>query len=987
MHIVFILLAALLGLVLPDMAWASETLKPTVGNTWDLYVFGNGRVIFDVLNSIKMLMVPTAGSSGFQMLLLCMASLGFLVLAVAAGFDPGKNLMRMFTYILVVWGVSWGSTSLTANLNVNDLVVNEEGLKETYTVDGVPALVALPAALTSQVGYYFSRVMETYFTMPGDYKIAGGSGGQFNLFAKMVQESNEYVFTDSGVKQTMMAYVTDCVVPAIARDKFQATVVDPLTGTSQVVKGANALTQSPNLMATLATAKHNAIMTKVFPSNYSSTGASGPTGSTPTGSSASVLSGFGEIKTCAAAYDDMKVMMEANAQALLAAGSAAYAKSGVMVPLETLYSSMLAGASAPGGAGSTYSRPSGYILQQGMLNSMGGAFRQAALQTGNNELMQAAAIAQAEQNQRSTWVSGFHIFNNMMGYVFTVLQAFIFAITPMVVVALMVPGLGKSIFQNYAQILIWLTLWMPMLSLINFIITLFGSETVGSALSMSGGVSMANRGILSERTNNLVIAAQFLGTMTPLLTWGLVKGAMAFTEFISHGVGSAFASQAGSTAASGNLSLNNMSMDNTSMNKFNTAMSSTVGTQGTNAFTNAGAMLTGQDMGGGSAMKSGSGVDAKSAASSSLSKSIQESQAVSSVISDSMSKASSIEEAYQIAKSSGNSQANQLAAARIKSTAEAVSRGEGAGKDMSVDERKQYAEAASRMEALGSSTSVGGKASVKGGVEVLGMGGGVEASTGYNRDARSGQDHSRQGNTANGAGTAQKTDNKVGASSTAGDQRSATITNQAGTSASADQTARHGMSASEQHVMQDALNAQNSITKSLSSAKSTVDNFGVANDMDMQTVNQNIAQMDNLRNDLAGSAAQLDEKASALTSQLTGHRADTQSRIDGVHGKVAAADKTLGPHGGAPAGFAETTKAAENRTTDIKTELKTRTDAIHTEAGAVGKEADARVAAADFGPNGSSITDGMTDTTMKKKGAGPVENFNNNGPKRHPHAR
>jgi len=982
MHIVFILLAAVLGLILPDMAWA-ETLKPAVGNTWDLYVFGNGRVIFDVLNSIKMLMVPSAGSSGFQMLLLCMASLGFLVLAVAAGFDPGKNLLRMFTYILVVWGVSWGSTSLTANLNVNDLVVNEDGLKETYTVDGVPALVALPAALTSQVGYYFSRVIETYFSMPGDYKIAGGSGGQFNLFAKMVQESNEYIFTDSGVKQTMMAYVTDCVVPAIARDKFQATVIDPQTGVSQLVKGANALTQSPNLMATLATAKHNSIMTKVFPSSYSASGTSAPTGSTPSGASAGALSGFGVIKPCGEAYDDLKTMMEANSDAMLKAGSAAYAKSGVMVPLETLYSSMLAGASAPGGAGSTYSRPSGYILQQGMLNSMGGAFRQAALQTGNNELMQAAAISQAEQNQRSTWVSGFHIFNNMMGYVFTVLQAFIFAITPMVVVALMVPGLGKSIFQNYAQILIWLTLWMPMLSLINFIITLFGTETVGSALSMSGGVSMVNRGILSERTNNLVIAAQFLGTMTPLLTWGLVKGAMAFTEFISHGVGSAFASQAGSTAASGNLSLNNMSMDNTSMNKFNTAMSSTVGTQGTNAFTNAGAMLTAQDMGGGSAMKSGSGVTAQAAASASLSKSIQESQAISNVISDSMSKASSIEEAYQIAKSSGNSSAHQMAAARIKSTAESVSRGEGAGADMSAEQRKQYADAASRMSAMSKSAS----ASVKGSLGVEAFGTGIGGTLTGGKEVKDAQDNSRQANVTGGAGEAVKTDKKVGKNATAGEQNTAGITDTTQRTGSADQTARHGMSNTDSMVLSQARSQQDSVTKSLSSAKSTVDTFGVANDMDMQTVNQNIQQLDNLRSELAGDASKMEQKAVGLANAMRDGQAATQARIDGTHDKVAAADRTLGPTTGAPAGFAATQQAADARTAEITADVATQTANVHARAEAAGAVTDKRMANAQFEKGEATLGQGMADPTMQTPGTGPVENFNNNGPKRHPRSR
>jgi hypothetical protein len=981
MHIVFIIIAAVLGVVLPDMAWADGVLTPVHGNTWDLYVFGNGRVVFDILNSIKMLMVPDAGSSGFQTLLLCMASLGFLVLAIAAGFDPGKNLLRMFSYILVVWAVSWGSTSLTANVNINDLVVSQDGLSSTYTVDRVPALVALPAALTSQVGWYFSRVIETYFSTPSEFKIAGGNAGQFNLFAKMVQEGNEFVFTDPGLKQTMQAYVTDCVVPALALNRFHGQVKDPLTGAVSDQYGAAVLSQSVNLMDAFATAKHNAIMTKVFRSIFD---APTTTGSTD------AATGMGTIMTCSDAYGSLLKMTNANAEAIVGASAAAYAKAGIMTPYETLASTMLAGASAPGGSGSTYSRPQGFILQQSMLNSMNGSFRQAALQTGNNELLTAASIAQAEQNQRAGWVSSFQTFNNMMGYVFTVLQAFIFAITPMIVVALMVPGLGKSIFANYAQILIWLMLWMPMLSLINYIITLFGTESIGSAMAVSGGVSLSNKGMLTERTNNMVIAAQFLGTMVPLLTWGLVKGAMAFTEFISHGVGNAFASQAGATASSGNLSLNNMSMDNASMNKFNTAMSSTVGTQATNAFSNAGALMASHDMAGSAVMKSGSGVDAKKAASESLSSSIQESEAVSKVMSDSMSKASSIEEAYQIAKSSGNSHAHQLAAARILSTAQAVSRGEGAGQGMSVDERQQFADAASRMQGLSKGNHVGAGINGKAGFEVFGSGAAVTTDAGMRKEAKEGQDHTIQANKSHGAGMDSKIDiNKVSSSTGAGDNRSAATTDQTSTSSSTDRSSRHGMSASEQHAMQDAISAQNSITKSLSAAKSTVDSFGVANDMDMQTVNQHIAQLDGLRNELAGNAAQLDAKASALTGELTGHRAQTQAAIDSTHGKVAAADKGLGAGSGAPAGFAATSAAATSTMTEVKGDIATQKAAITKQHGEVTGKAEEQRANMSFKSGSPSVmNDSFVDPNTGKPGESPAQKLNpTNGPHRHPRAR
>ena len=963
MHIVFIILAAVLGVMLPDLAWADGVLNPTKGNTWDLYVFGNGRVIFDTLNSIKMLMVPDAGSSGFQMLLLLMASLGFLVLAVAAGFDPGKNLMRMFTYILVVWGVSWGSTSLTANVNINDMVVNGEGLKESYTVDRVPALVALPAALTSQVGHYFTTVIETYFTIPGPYKLAGENGGQFNLFSKMIEESDQFMFTDSGVKNSMAAYVSDCVVPAIARGKFEGKVIDPITGASKTEYGAAVLSQSANLLEALGSAKHNAIMTKVYRSSYAPAGANAVTVQD---------SGFGTVKTCALAYEDLKVMMTANAEALVGASAKAYAKAGITTPYETLFSTMLAGASAPGGGGATYSRPSGYILQQGMLNSMSGSFRQAALQTGNNEMMTAAAIAQAEQNQRSTWVAGFHVFNNMMGYVFTVLQAFIFAITPMIVVALMVPGLGKSIFTNYAQILIWLTLWMPMLALINYIITLFGTESISSTMAMSGGVSMSNKGLLAERTNNLVIAAQFLGTMTPLITWGLVKGALAFTEFISSGVGSAFASQAGATAASGNLSLNNLSMDNTSMNKFNTAMSSTVGTQGTNAFTNAGAMLSSQDGGGGNALRGGSAVDMKQQVSDSLSKGIQSSEAVSKVLSDAQSKSTSAEQAFQHALSKGNGEAGEKAASQIYQSLKSFSEGKGAGASASADERATAQQQVAAIEKYAQENKIAASL----GISAMGTGiTGAQSKTGA-----TGNDASNSAGTAQGGGVQYTADKeKIAGNKGASQTGSATETAKTTTSAGDDKSASERLSAVTSAVMSDVMSRQDSVTRSLSATRSAVESFGVAGDLDMQTVNQKMAQMQALQNDMSLSADQLESQMTSMGAQLQNRTGNTQSQFDATNAEIAQQRAGLGPSGAAvPAGFTATKNDAVTQMADLDSRREALAAKVDAKVEALNTDVANRIREDGFNENSSMLTHDTRYFNGRKDGDTPAMRLNPN---------
>jgi len=562
-------------LVLTPLGAMAEELRPATGTAWDLYVNGNSYVVQEVLTGVKLLM--GGSGSGFKTILLFMASMGFLVLAIGAGFDPGKNLLRMFTYVVVAWGVSYGSTQLTADVVINDLV----DTSNAPFVDNVPALVALPAVVTSQIGVTFTRFIETYFSGVSDSAFTV-SAGQFNLFNRMLEESSQYTWTSPELKKSLSAYTTNCVVPTIALGNLS---VQELTSTTDMVK-------------TLEKANHNSLLTQYYaPSDRTAL----PSAPELSGASATLEQsrGAGLMLSCNSAFTAIKEDLTAGADAMLEAGAQAWSKSGIMTPFETAYSSLLARASASGGGSiAGFGSPSGFIMQQAMLNVSSGTFRQAALQTGNNEMVQAAALAQAEQQQKSAWVAGFSVFNNMMGYVFTILQTLIFAMTPLIIIALLVPGLGPKIFANYAQVLIWMTLWQPMLAIVNFILQLYGSHGFAESIGMAGGLNNGNKYIISERANDLVIAGQFLGTMVPLLTWGIVKGAMAFTEFISSGVGSQFATQAGAAAATGNLSMNNLSMNNTSLDKYSTQMSSAVGFQDVKVGTSAGGMSVSQAQGG-----------------------------------------------------------------------------------------------------------------------------------------------------------------------------------------------------------------------------------------------------------------------------------------------------------------------------------------------------------------------------------------------------
>lgn len=585
--LLFFIALVVLGLLMPGaQAWAADgLLEPAVGgNAWDLYVAGNGKVVYQILMGVKMLMIPDAGETGFKSLLLLMSTLGFLVLAIGAGFNPSKGFVPMFGYIMVVWMVTWMSTKMTANLVINDMVVTSDGYKQEHYLPGAPALVAIPAALTSQVGHYFTQVIETYMSTPNQYKMASEGGvAQFNLFAKMAEDTSKLKITDPNLRFALTAYITDCAVPAIAMGNLK------YEGNGKELYGSDALLNSPSLIETLRSAQHKSIHTRTYPT--SGKAPSKTEGDAGTGKTSNAM---GELATCHDAYTTLEKNFKEAMEGVIKTGNESFGSAGVLAPYETVFQTMMAKA----GNGSTYGSANGMLTQTALINSMSGAFQGAAMQTGNNELIMAANLTQAEQAQKTSWAASFYTFNNMMGYVYSTLQALIFALTPMIVVALLIPGMGKSIFTNYAQILVWLTLWEPALAIVNFIITLFAIEGVQAVVSGSGGITVSNQAAISERTSSAMLAAGFLGTMTPMITWGIVKGAMAFTEFINAGIGSQFAQNAATQTALGAHSSGTVSMNTTSMNSYSTAHSASVGTQGVQSFTNAGAHLVTQDAGG-----------------------------------------------------------------------------------------------------------------------------------------------------------------------------------------------------------------------------------------------------------------------------------------------------------------------------------------------------------------------------------------------------
>lgn len=604
----------LLALFASSAALADIVIKPSGATVWELVVFGNATAVAEVLKGVTLMMAPSEqGGHGFRSLMVFMALLGFLISMIQAVADPGKNLLKAVTYILVAWAISYFTVTVKANVAVIDQLSGQ-----TIVVDKVPALASVPASVVSQIGVFLTKEFEKNLTIPGSMKMS--ESGQAMLFSRVMQAANEVRITDPEILKSMQAYVANCTVPAVARGRMTL----------------GGLLSSPNYVDELGKASYNAVLTSFYPSMKNFTEDNKP--NPEAGFSKNCLStaidaaggkvdmaeakgNQGILLTCKEAYTCMRADLENFASAALSASGSQMGTSGANVTMEQALSDALALQSRGQAYSGQFSSPNGYLMQRAAISSLSGSFRAAAIKSGNNEYLQAAAGAQAEAQQRSSWIAAAHSFRNIMGYIYMILQTFVFAIVPVVVIAMFIPGAGAGMVKNYFQVLIWLVLWMPLLSVVSYLSTLFAVSDLQGPFNAAGGLTAGNAGAISEKAAALSDAADFMAASIPMFTWGLVKGAMAFTEFISHGLGMNYAQQAGATATTGNLSMNNMSMDSFNANKFSNVISSATGTQQVQGYGGAGGLMFDQQSGG-----RGFGINgAQAAASTQIQKSIQDS--------------------------------------------------------------------------------------------------------------------------------------------------------------------------------------------------------------------------------------------------------------------------------------------------------------------------------------------------------------------------
>lgn len=538
--------------LLPGITLAGQ-INPYGETAWTIWAFGNGNALANILTGASTMLKP--GGAYFEFIVF-MAITGGIVLAVVAANSHG-SARKMIAGFLVMAAV------LSIGINTTgDVVIQDEVNKTVNTVRSVPTVLFLPVAVVTTVGHNITEALETYYSMPSDLTMTGAGGG-FNMANSLIQASTKITVTDPLFRATMEQFSENCIIPSLAAGRISAT---------QMIN-APVLFGSGSPLANI----NPSPLTNVFTDNNPagvlvSCGAAGAQpGSSASNSTPSV--------TANNAYDYITNYMKSIASNY--AGASAYTNTPIF---GFMTAASLANAQTQLSGGVMSSNGAASIEQAAAINVLNPSLNAAAVASGNSSMVTAMAVSQGETTQKTGWATAGIMFQNLSGYMYSVLQAFLIALSPLVVAALFFPGAGLGIAKNYLQVVIWLALWEPMLSIVNYLINLFSAGPFGSSLGQYAGYTMMNMPIVSEQTANMTAAAGFLAASVPMIAWGLVKGGMAFTEFLSKGMGASLAAAAAQTAATGNISLNNQSYNNRTLDKW--AMDAVTTTGSVGAITN-----------------------------------------------------------------------------------------------------------------------------------------------------------------------------------------------------------------------------------------------------------------------------------------------------------------------------------------------------------------------------------------------------------------
>lgn len=427
-----------------------------------VYCFNDSYQLVMLLNGVQHFLRSGAWSNLAYVMLVILFVVGVLKFQRV---DPLSYLRQIFLpFVLYVMLFSAPTT-----LNLMD-----EFSGENYSVNNVPAGVALPISFSTMIEKAFVDIIDSQVSPPDTPKF---KEVDFFGHARLMGEvATSDLWLDAPLHQTLIAYYENCILPMMANGTMQP----------QTIKN------SPNLLEAVASS-HRSFFTPVF---------------TSTGQS---------IKTCADAYAEFKGAAQAKASST--AANTPYQRAGRIFGSRAKDGALLA-ASYSSILNSMFrfqqDNMETLFLQNLMINGM-----RSSIGMMSPDIL--ATISEAESRHYTTGVTAGLMYIKQLPKLRALFKLTLVALFPLVC-AFFLAQSGRPFFY-WAGCLLWISLWLPCQAAIHAAYAAESIADLRSFTASAGGYTWAtNSAIVKWATETASLAAGLM-LMIPILTGMVIRWA------------------------------------------------------------------------------------------------------------------------------------------------------------------------------------------------------------------------------------------------------------------------------------------------------------------------------------------------------------------------------------------------------------------------------------------------------------------------------
>ena len=448
--------------------------------TLEIVSYGNGALLTKVIMGVSYIMSNSNYLLLIQLVVILAGVVGLIVShrENVTGGSVGLKLIGT----LAVAGVIWSSSYLP-----QDTVIVYDPVNNYQTsVRNVPVPLALPMYLENSIGDGLASLYDAYMGKSGFPNSLSYNNTGFNWGSVATQQLQNVTFVNPYDQATINSYLVNCYFPAVQLG--HASLLD--------------LYNSDNLLQTLQQGSQtsNVFLAQVYNNR----------------------TGQSNYEDCNNAYNYIVGMVNATTST----GSAAQSYAATVDGKTQAHGLTLAQVTNNLGPAADFLLNTGLdsqqlISQMALANSFSPAFQQFSSKYGVPDNNLSFGVAQAEYQQQTTWVQTAFMARIFLPILHFIMEAIIFGSFPLIFLMTLIPGFSKKAFGYIMSMLMWLTFWAPLMSILNGL-SAWMISTYAFPLNVTGGnVNLNDMGYIYSNLREWAAMIGSASMTVPMLAYGL----------------------------------------------------------------------------------------------------------------------------------------------------------------------------------------------------------------------------------------------------------------------------------------------------------------------------------------------------------------------------------------------------------------------------------------------------------------------------------